>query len=396
MIEAQKRALTKAIEAENKAKIAEAEAMRNVREKEEAARAKSMFLANVSHELRTPLNGVIGCSELLQGTSLNQEQKGYVSSIRVCADTLLTVINDILDFSKLEAGKMQLFSVPLNLHETITEVVRALQFTNTERGLQTKVDLDLDKNLLVIGDSIRLHQIFMNLLSNAYKFTNPGGTVTVRSRTEYEDDKIIRVVCCVADTGIGITQEQLGRLFKPFSQADSSTQRSYGGSGLGLSICKALVSVLGGKIWLESQINVGTTCSFELTFPKVAEGFVSDKRIPIVRASDPMATWSSDNPQLSPLWPNRSLIDLSKVPRDQLRICIAEDNPINQKIAVSFVTKLGFKSTAYNDGRAALEGLRKSAKENNPFHLVLMDVQMPIMVSPHLGHVLFRKRLIVT
>ena len=209
MVESQKRALAKAIEAESKAKSAEAEALRNVREKEEAAKAKSMFLANVSHELRTPLNGINGMSELLKGTTLSLEQEGYADSIRVCADTLLTVINDILDFSKLEAGKMKLFSVPMNLRETITEVVRALSFTNLKRGLRTVEDLDLNSSLLVMGDPVRLHQIFMNLLSNAYKFTKPGGTITVTSRTEHEDEKTIQITCCIRDTGIGITQEQV-------------------------------------------------------------------------------------------------------------------------------------------------------------------------------------------
>ena len=395
MIESQKRALANAIEAENKAKVAEAEAIRNVRLKEEAAKAKSMFLANVSHELRTPLNGVIGMSELIKGTSLNREQEGYADSIRVCADTLLTVINDILDFSKLEAGKMKLFSVPLNLRETITEVVRALSFTNLERGLRTIEDLgDLDPNLLVMSDPVRIHQIFMNLLSNAYKFTPVSGTITVKARKQKEDDRSIQVTCSVTDTGIGITQEQLSRLFKPFSQADDSTQRAYGGSGLGnlltfillssnvanlckigLSICKALVGVLKGKIWLESQIGVGTVVSFTITFPKAIKGAISS-HASFIQDSDSRATWSSDTEVQGA--PSSSIINLSKIPRDEIRICIAEDNPINQKIAVSFVKKLGFKSIAYNDGMAALEGLRSKSRENVPFHLVLMDCQMPV------------------
>ncbi|KAL8762589.1 MAG: hypothetical protein Q9184_001443 [Pyrenodesmia sp. 2 TL-2023] len=378
MIEAQKLALAKARDAELKAKSAEAEAMKSVREKEEAAKAKSMFLANVSHELRTPLNGVIGMSELLKGTALDPEQEGYTDSIKVCADTLLTVINDILDFSKLEAGKLSLFSVPMNLKATINEVVRALSQTNAKKGLQTIVDLDLDGESMVMGDPVRIHQIFMNLLSNSYKFTAKG-SVTVRARTEYADTKSTRVTCSIIDTGIGVTQEQVSRLFKPFSQADSSTQRSYGGSGLGLSICKALISVLNGKIWLESQVGVGTTVSFTIGFQRAQE---SGKPMEIekpVSEPDPMATWSSDADGLQSKGVPTTFVDLSKIPRDQLRICIAEDNPINQKIAVSFVTKLGFKSEAFSDGLQAVEALRRNSADGKPFHLVLMDVQMPVL-----------------
>jgi signal transduction histidine kinase/CheY-like chemotaxis protein len=376
MIESQKRALAQARAAEQKAKVAEAEAMRNVKLKEEAAKAKSMFLANVSHELRTPLNGVIGMSELLKGTTLNQEQEGYADSIRVCADTLLTVINDILDFSKLEAGKMKMFSVPLNLRETITEVVRALEYTNLERGLETIEDLDIPQDLLVLGDPVRLHQILMNLLSNSYKFT-PKGSVTVRAKPDYETKDKIKITCSVSDTGIGISQEQLTKLFKPFSQADSSTARSYGGSGLGLSICKAMIeNVLGGKIWLESTPGKGTTVFFQLTFPKAPKN--STAAIPHVSAKDPdpMANWSHGSGSTAGTPPP---CDLSQIPREEIRVCIAEDNPINQKIAVSFVTKLGLQCEAYNDGQQAVDALRLRSKEGTPFHLVLMDVQMPVL-----------------
>ena len=220
----------------------------------------------------------------------------------------------------------------------------------------------------------------MNLLANAYKFTAKG-TVTVRCKTDYEDARTIRVTCSVADTGIGITQEQLSRLFTPFSQADSSTQRSYGGSGLGLSICKALIEVLEGKIWLESQLGVGSTVYFTLSFPKVAlQPMLPDPHFASVADPDPMATWSSDSTTENSSRPDSTrIIELNTIPRDQLRICIAEDNPINQKIAVSFVTKLGFQCQSFNDGLQAVEALRQQSRAGKPFHLVLMDVQMPVL-----------------
>ena len=218
----------------------------------------------------------------------------------------------------------------------------------------------------------------MNLLSNSYKFTAKG-SVTVRAKTDFEDKKNIRVTCSVQDTGIGITQEQVTRLFKPFSQADSSTQRSYGGSGLGLSICKALVNVLNGRIWLESQLGKGTIVYFTLTFPKAASSSTSNSDPEATsREPDLMATWSSDESQAGHQ-ATASFFDLSQIPRDELRICIAEDNPINQKIAVSFVTKLGFKCEAYSDGLQAVEALRGASHEGKPFHLILMDVQMPVL-----------------
>ncbi|KAK2785387.1 hypothetical protein FQN52_008446 [Onygenales sp. PD_12] len=369
MVESQKLALAQAKEAERKSKVAEAEAKHNVKLKEDAAKAKSIFLANVSHDLRTPMNGVIGLSELLKGTNLDREQDGYVESIRVCADTLLTLINDILDFSKLEAGKMKVSTVPLNLRETIAEVVRALRYTHRDRGLETIEDLDgVDPNLLVLGDPVRLHQIFMNLLSNSYKFT-PKGSVTVKAEVFKEDEGRIRILCKVADTGIGIPSEQMDRLFRPFSQADSSTARSYGGSGLGLSICKAIIEeVLGGKIWLTSEAGVGTTVEFTLVFNKAPKDAVV--KMP----------WSQEVSQEKKIAPTkRAIRDLRSIPRSQLRVCIAEDNPINQKIAVTFVRNLGLDCEAYSDGQQAVEALRRGAQEGNPFHMVLMDVQMPVL-----------------
>jgi signal transduction histidine kinase len=376
MVDLQKRALAKARESEVKAKESEAVAVRNMKLKEEAAKAKSLFLANVSHELRTPLNGVIGMSELLQSTSLDKTQTGYANSIRVCADTLLSVINDLLDYTKLEAGKMNVMHVPLNLVETIKEVVRALSFQNNEKGLETVEELEVRPDMLVFGDPMRLHQILMNLLSNSYKFTIQG-KVTVRAVVSMETAEKIEVIFSVIDTGIGIDAEQQKALFQPFNQVENTSSRKFGGTGLGLSICKAIIeNLMGGKIWLDSKAGIGTNVSFSVHFKKVSRSETAALRLkgPVVEP-DIMAKFSpSPEEQVT----SPGMIDLSQIPREEVRICIAEDNPVNQKIAISFVQKLGFQCEAFPDGQKTIEALEKASADGNPFHLILMDVQMPV------------------
>jgi signal transduction histidine kinase/CheY-like chemotaxis protein len=377
MVTLQKRALEKALDAETKAKHAEAEAKRNVKLAEEAARAKSIFLANVSHELRTPLNGVIGNSELLRDSNLNKDQLEMADSIRVSADLLLTVINDILDFSRMEADKMKLHVIAFNPDEMVREVVRAASYSNREKS-KKNVTIVQDINLppmLVYGDPIRLHQVLGNLISNSLKFTE-AGSIVIGAKVESETREKVTLTFRVQDTGIGIPPKQLAKLFKPFSQADESTARKYGGSGLGLSICKSLIeTMMKGKIQLESQEHVGTTAWFSVIFDKAkADATAGDTQ---TKSPPPVDRYSS--PPSRELSPNPSL-DLTQIPKNQLRVCIAEDNPINQKIAIQYAQRLGYTTVdAYENGLKAVEGLRQKAREGRPYHIILMDVQMPIL-----------------
>ncbi|KAH8706560.1 hypothetical protein BGZ61DRAFT_350691 [Ilyonectria robusta] len=381
MVAVQKRALAKAVEAESKAKKAEAEAKRNVKLAEEAAKAKSIFLANVSHELRTPLNGVIGNSELLRDSELDREQLDMADSIRVSADLLLTVINDILDFSKMEADKMKLYIIAFNPEDMVREVVRAVSYSNREKTSKKNVKIVQDIKLpplLIYGDPIRLHQVMGNLIGNSLKFTEDG-SITIGSRLDKETREHATLTFWVRDTGIGIPPQQLAKLFQPFSQADASTARKYGGSGLGLSICKSLIEVMmKGKIRLESEETVGTTAWFTVTFEKaksdVTAGDAQSKSPP------PIDRYSLTASHLDQVDSSNPYLDFSRVPKEEVRICVAEDNPINQKIAIQYVKRLGYSGVvAYENGLKAVEALRQKANEGEPYHIVLMDVQMPVL-----------------
>nr|XP_036584285.1 hsp90-like protein [Colletotrichum truncatum]KAF6793674.1 hsp90-like protein [Colletotrichum truncatum] len=381
MVALQKRALAKALEAETKAKHAEAEAKRNVKLAEEAAKAKSIFLANVSHELRTPLNGVIGNSELLRDSDLDKDQQEMADSIRVSADLLLTVINDILDFSRMEADKMKLYVIAFNPEEMVREVVRAVSYSNRQKTQRRNVKIIQDINLppmLIYGDPIRLHQVLGNLIGNSLKFTEDG-SITIGARVDSETKDKATLTFRVQDTGIGIPQQQLVKLFQPFSQADTSTARKYGGSGLGLSICKSLIeTMMKGKIQLESQENVGTTAWFTVTFDK-AKSDVSAGDAQQIKSPPPIERSALPVSERRIASPN-PFLDLTAIPKDQIRICIAEDNPINQKIAIQYAQRLGYSTVdAYENGLKAVEGLRQKARDGRPYHVVLMDVQMPVL-----------------
>ncbi|KAJ6016778.1 hypothetical protein N7451_000157 [Penicillium sp. IBT 35674x] len=354
MVEVQKEALAEAMKAEQKANIATAEALRHAQLAEEAAKAKSIFLANISHELRTPLNGVIGNSELLLSSPLSEQQLEIADSIRISGNLLLTVINDILDFSRIETNKMQLHIVSFDVEKLVREVVRSMPAGGRDKQSPNSVRIIQDvkpPQTHVYGDPVRIQQILGNLLGNSLKFTDTGSiTIGCRADNETEDS----------------------HLFKPFTQADASTARRFGGSGLGLSICKSLVDLMGGNIELKSVDKVGTNVSFAITVQKVNHG-CSGTSTPTTLVL-PESSIGSLNKAAS------DCIDLSQIPISNLRVCIAEDNLINQKITLQFLKKLGFTLVdAYNNGLEAVEGIQKKASEEQPYHMILMDVQMPVM-----------------
>lgn len=262
-------------------------------------------------------------------------------------------------------------------------MIRSVSYSKKDKkgakDVQIIQDLDLP-DTLVLGDPIRLHQVLGNLVSNALKFTEVG-SVTIGARMVLETPEALTMHFWVKDTGIGISPSQLEKLFIPFSQADASTARKYGGSGLGLSICRSLVeNLMHGRIGLESEENVGTTAWFIITFPKAPEA------APTVTSADDRIQPDTvpRRAETQPIVPQKPSEDKSETPRAAIRLCIAEDNPINQKIAINFVKKLGFPNVdAYENGMAAVEGIRQKARDGTPYSLVLMDCQMPVLdVSP--------------
>ncbi|WP_199055517.1 ATP-binding protein, partial [Aquitalea sp. ASV15] len=317
---------------------------------EMAAKAKSEFLAVMSHEIRTPLNGVLGMAELLSHSKLTAEQGEQVATLQECGTSLLALINDILDLSKIDAGKLTLEQRPYNLYALLDSVVNLFVPKAMEAGLHIEWQRPQGSAWL-LGDATRLRQITSNLLSNAIKFTHQGAiTVTVGIEPLEDTFDMKRLVLVIRDTGIGMTQEQLGKVFTAFEQADSTTTRRYGGTGLGLAICRRLAEAMGGRIDVSSEPGVGSCFSVHWV--------ATETSAPAAEA--PVIVLPEEAPS-----PGAAA----------LSVMVAEDNTVNQKLIIKLLDKLGYRDVLLAaNGRQALERVSQGGVE-----LILMDMQMPEM-----------------